>query len=101
MYPESVNSFQSGNTMPEPYTKNRMKDWGAPGIAQIGEELFDMYRRNKWNKANPGVSAGTMISQTESDEMGPMLQGGGVNLPEEDDSGGMGKMIMRAFMGGF
>lgn len=38
--------------MPEAYTQNRMAEMGMPGIAQIGEALFDSIRRNKFNKTH-------------------------------------------------
>lgn len=63
--------------MPEAYQNNRMKEMGMPGIAQIGEAMFDSYRANKWKKQHA----------QEVDEMGGSIGGNSEKLPHTNKSG--------------
>jgi len=79
---------EMGPEMPEAYTQNRMKEWGMPKVAQIGEALFDSYRANKWEKQN---------GPREVDEFDKEIGGKSAQLPHspqgKDDKTGKGSGV--------
>jgi hypothetical protein len=58
------------NGMPMKFKQNSFIEKGGGPLGIIGEALFDSYRRNKWEKQNPGAGMGPVLGPQGTEAAG-------------------------------